>query len=84
MLYVYFFLYSSAKLRQTRQMRSSVDTARRRLQVSHLRHIAVHVHLPRVLPPRRSLHARLQHVPVAGRRRLRLWRQLRYEGGWVS
>lgn len=74
----------SEKLRQTRQMRPCVDPASGGLPVSHVRHIAVHVHLPRVLPPRRPLHARLQHVPVAGGRRVRLRRQVRHEGGRVS
>lgn len=65
-------------------MRPCVDPASGGLPVSHVRHIAVHVHLPRVLPPRRPLHARLQHVPVAGGRRVRLRRQVRHEGGRVS
>lgn len=64
-------------------MRLSLDPTRCRVQMSHVRHLAVHVDLSRVLPPRRPFHARLQHVPVAGWRRLRLWRQVCYEGGRV-
>jgi hypothetical protein len=79
-----FFFVCSAKLRQTRQMRAGVDTAGGGVPMPHLRHLAVHVHLPRVLPPRRPLHARLQHVPVAGGWRVRLRWQVGHEGGRVS
>lgn len=79
-----FSVVHSPELRQTRQMRSSLDTACCRVSMSHVRHLPVHVDMSGVLPPRRPLHTRLQHVPVAGWRRMRLWRQIRHEGGWVS